>query len=316
MEKFIKKISIFLLLLTGIGIASFYTVSEYLASKASFEINQDVRYVVLGHSHPECAYNDSLIDSFQNLAISGESYFYTLPKLKEIIKSNPEIETVFLEFTNNQISSDINSWIWDEKYLSYHYVIYEPYINGRDKFFIFKHRPKNFIANLPIAFKGNLKKSLSGAKYNIPKEFGGYKYLRGDLFEYQEKMAKEGTDKEDFVEIQKEVSEIQLSYLQEIIDFLKANNIQYYLVRSPEHESYAGSANEDSYQKLLNERFAADPFIDLKDFPLTEEHFRDPEHLNFKGAKILSLWLNDLIKSGLLENGDIRIDHLSLERNL
>ena len=85
---------------------------------SDFELKDYPKYLVLGYSQPEYAFNDSLIIGLKNLAKGGESYFYTYYKPKEMIKNNPSIETVFIAFTNVNIVSKIDAWTWDCYYMS------------------------------------------------------------------------------------------------------------------------------------------------------------------------------------------------------
>ena len=293
MNKFIKDIGVFGVLLALLLFVAMFITKLTVQNRVSYNIDQRTSSIVLGHSHSECAFNDERIPGLENLSISGEAYFYTYTKLKEVVSSNENVDLVFIEFTNNQISESINDWVWKEKYLSYHYAIHGAFIDWRDKLLILKNNPRGYIANLPVVFKSMLKSALKGE--NLPSVYGGYTALEGDLFEYEKKDLKEGENKEDFVIINEKISEVQLNYLDKIISFLREKNIQMCLIRSPEHESYSGLENEDTYQDLLKNRFADVLFLDLKDFPLGKTHFRDPEHLNSTGANIVSDWLGNLL---------------------
>ena len=133
MRQFIQLSITFLIALFTLIFVS-VELSEYVVNKNSdFKLNKSTKYLVLGHSHPECAFNDSLIENFKNISQSGESYYYTYFKAKKIIEQNPSIETVFIEFTNNQINESMNSWIWKEKYMNYRYPRYSPFMNFTDK---------------------------------------------------------------------------------------------------------------------------------------------------------------------------------------
>ena len=83
-----------------------------IKNSANFKLKPQTKYLVLGHSHPECAFNDSLINNLKNLAQTGESYYYTYFKTIKVLEQNPSIEIVFVEFTNNQIYELMNNWIW------------------------------------------------------------------------------------------------------------------------------------------------------------------------------------------------------------
>ena len=82
MKYFIFKILIFSLSITvivGFGIG---WLNSSLDNAANFKIGTTSKYLILGHSHPQTAFNDSLIPDFLNKAQSGEAYFYTYLKAK------------------------------------------------------------------------------------------------------------------------------------------------------------------------------------------------------------------------------------------
>jgi len=84
MTLFIKKILSFFLLIAFTVLSVSFLFNSYINKKTQFSLSKNVTNIIFGHSHPEVAFNDSLISNFQNLAQSGESYFYTF--LKTILK--------------------------------------------------------------------------------------------------------------------------------------------------------------------------------------------------------------------------------------
>jgi hypothetical protein len=292
MKKFLVRLAIFSVCNLGLFLV-FVFLSSWLARQQNdFSIKQDTKFIILGHSHSECAYNDTLIDNFENFSQSGESYFYSIPKLEEIIRSNPQVKTVFLECTNNQMTGNVEEWIYGKKYLGYYYANYFPYIGFRSDFFIIGNQPAEYSRNFSIVCKDMLKKCIS--KHKIPYEYGGYKGVQGTLHSYQKDSSKHTN--EDFVQIKKGISEVQLNLLKEISNFLTDKKIELILIRTPQHSSYQGFANEDEYKKVIETEFSEVKFIDLVNFPLSDTDFRDPEHLNTKGAEKISGWMNKFLK--------------------
>src|SRR5690606_40009790 len=115
MKKFLLKISIFL---GGLFLIIFivFGANRYLSN---FRINSKDTTLIIGHSHSECAYNDSLISGVANYSDSGETYFYNYIKLRQLIKQNPQINKVLIEFTNNQIENFIDERTWEDKYIAH-----------------------------------------------------------------------------------------------------------------------------------------------------------------------------------------------------
>lgn len=275
-----------------------YLIKTKIDNGKYFSLSPDASCIILGHSHPECAFNDSLIDHFQNVAQSAESYFYTYLKLKKLLKNNPQVKTVLVEYTNNQLTLEMNRWTWGDKYLENQFPKYAAVMQSDDLKLLLQHNANSLFQSLSVAVKMNLF-FLAGncrnyIKYNT---WGGYLYL--------EKQNK------NFIKKEKEkigvasnssspISWINIEYLQKIIHLCKINKVAIFLVRSPLNPLYEGTNNEMQYQQILHEKLAGTPLLDFKDFPLPSNAFGDVEHLNYRGAKIFSVYFNHLMSEGLL----------------
>lgn len=249
----------------------------------------------MGHSHAEFAFNDSLIENTKNFANSAEPYFYTYSKLKLLIKHNPELENVLLEFSNNSVSKSMDDWIWADKYLNHRFTFYSPFLENSQF--------KTLLLNNPISTIGNYLKSIV---YNF------WKIFRNDI-DYTKYLGKysglerimQESEKVSFeVQAVSPISEENLNYLEKIIALCKENEINLVFIRTPQHESCAELANEPTFQKVYQERFSEILFLDLQPFPLTIKDFADVEHLNKNGAKKVSIFLNEILKEGILESDD------------
>jgi hypothetical protein len=267
--------------------------------------------LVIGHSHPECAFNDSLIDGLCNCSNSGEAYFYTFLKTKKIIEQNPQIKTVFIEFSNNQITKHMNDRIWGDKGELPRFPQYASFLGKDDFLLLYKNNSKGVKKNLPIAFRNNVNRVITGLHSNIK---GGYRYLIRDktdsLLVAQEKEKKIAVDSAN----NDELSDTNIAYLTKLIELLKENHIKIYLIRSPLHKKYEGYENEQIFQSVLSAKFSDMEFLDFSKYPLLNSEFGDLGHLNYRGAKRFSLWFNRLIQDGLLEKENKQ--HFIEEREL
>lgn len=288
--------SIFITLFVFYEILTF----KYIFLRADFKLESNPHYIVLGHSHPECAFNDSLISNFSNLAQSGESNFYTFQKVKEVLKQNKSIKTIFIEFTNNQIFEDSDKWIWGDKYISNRYPLYSSFMNMEDNKLLLNNNYKGFYNAFSISSKNKFLRIIKN-DFNYTKEIGGYNYLNKHKTDSLLNNTKNinGSDinlKDNF-----KISKFNILYLQKIINLSNNHNTRIVLIRSPLHERYSGYFNETVYQKILKSNFKNVEYLDLSKFSLRNEDFWDLEHLNFRGARKFSLWFDSLIKSGLID---------------
>lgn len=295
MKSFIVKVQMFLTVLITVLISLFLSY-RYLANFKLNDKNSD-SILIVGHSHPECAYNDSLIMNTVNFAESGESYFYTYVKVKKLIEQNPEIQTVLIEFTNNQIDYGMNEWIWNDENVNYRFPKYGAFMDAESYLLLLNHNPETLINSSKVLMKNSLKNIFTGFKFQDG--IGGFLYLDKNLADsvstkspVKAKKAKKSGN---------EVSKYNIKYLRETIDYLRYEKKDVFLVRSPQHKSYKGYRNEKQFQEILQAQFSDLEFLDFSNFPLPDSEFADYEHLNYKGAKKYSIWFNDLLKEGFLK---------------
>jgi len=287
-KKFIQrtvKFIVVLILLIGV-ILTFENI--IISNKSKFPIPLDCNSIIVGHSIPECAYNDSLIPGIKNIAQSGESYFYTLPKLSVVLDQNPQIENVFIEFTNNQINNNINEWIWSDKYLSYRYPIYSPFLDWNSQLLLVRKNAKSYFKALSLSLRHNLS-IIKTSDYNYTKKTGGYKrvniYMNDSLLGELKVLPINELANEN-------ISKYNLAYLNKVINVCKCYKKKIFIIRSPLHPQSRCRYNDSLYIKILKENFKDIEYLDFVDFKLSNEDFADLEHLNYKGAEKFSRWFS------------------------
>ena len=295
MKKIFLKL-LYLILLTIVLIFAYFKIEKSLFDKnISFKINSDTKYAVFGHSHAETAFNDSLISNFQNFSRSGDAYFYIYPKIKKIIAQNKNLNTVIIELTNNQVSKMMDEWTWGDIYLSTKFKNYEPFIDLEDQKVLLSH---NFSKYYDVFFtirKTNFWKMINNnyslSTYN---QFGGYNYLVNDK---ADSLLNNLTNKKS----EFGYSKTNIDYLEKIITMLENENIKVILLRVPIHPKSIENNNELLFNQIITEKFSTVEYLDFNSFYLETNQFGDLEHLNYRGAKVFSLWFDSLIKKGLFD---------------
>jgi hypothetical protein len=300
MKAFIKSIMLFFALLIGLILLIEVSTDAIIYKFAKFKLMSTPKYIILGHSHPECAYNDTLIHNFKNLAQSGESYYYTYFKVKKILEQNPSLEAVFIEYTNNQINYSMNNWIWGDKYISNKYANYAPFIPVRDQFLLMQNNLKGYLYAFSYANKHKIATLIRG-DYNFTNKIGGYLNLVRNETDSLLKCSNILNFEDDLRRnYSNNISETNLLYLRKIIQLVKKYDKKVFLIRSPQHPQYSEYKNETIYKRILEERFSDVEYLDFSHFPLSDSAFGDLEHLNYKGAAIFSTWFDRFIKDKLL----------------
>lgn len=295
MKTFIYKTVTFI----GISITTIFLIflltNKLISINAKFKI-APVKNVIIGHSHSECAFNDSIINNFKNLSQSGQSYFYSYQKIKKVIAQNQNIKNVFVEFSNNQIDSSMNNWIWDDQSISSRSQ-YLPFLEKKDVELLLSKNPKGFILGSSKSFRNNSMNILL-FQYNYSNKIGGYRWLDRSITDSLEK----NTEKQDVANNQNAIpiSQKNIEYLEKIVDVCRENKVNVYFIRSPQHVNLNSRKNEKDFMKIKNERFGDVEFLDFNDFPIENYEFADFGHLNHKGAKKFSVWFNNLLSNDLL----------------
>ena len=267
--------------------------------KADFSLPADTKYLVVGHSHPECSMNDSLIDNLYNLSKSAESYLYTLSKLNVILGQNPELSTIFLEFSNNQISKKTEKWIKEGNYLGEHFPLLSPFMEGTQHRLLFGNNFKEYLYKTATSINQNTTRIVQ-QDFFFTDELGGYYRQDIEKVDSLSVALKTGRYPED-KEIIHELSTLNLIYLKKIISLCEQKNKRIFLIRCPQHPLEPNLRNEEQFQRILNKDFNHVEFLDFNEIPLENSHFVDFGHLNHKGATLFSNWFNGMLKKGLLE---------------
>jgi len=251
--------------------------------------------VILGHSQPECAFNDSLIPGFKNASESGEAYFYTYIKCEKILEKNPQIKNVFIQFGVNNISKIMDTWTWGNKSISYRYPKFSPFMNSTEHKTLYFNNPKGALNSLPIFIKYQAKR-LFRTDFNYSDILGGHLSLTAEeRVEAESNLLNKDAPKETGI------SSINILMLQRIILLCKEKNKNVYLLRCPIMNKNKLSASEVLFEKIRGEYFSEIDFFDFSDFSLDNSNFRDPEHLNKLGANKFSLWFNHFFTSKIKE---------------
>jgi len=295
MRDFLRRLTVVASIL-GVLLALLVVACNLIINKkASFKIPAADTLVLFGHFHSEFAYNDTLIPGFKNLGSGGEAYFYTFRKMENVLAQNPQIRTVFIEFSNNQVTRRMNDWIWADSYMEAEYPIYAPFIPLQDHRYLFTHNFRGYINSSSFALKQQMISILAN-DYAYSKLIGRYFYTTANkvdsLIAVQHTMA-------DTVNYAL-TSPDNIRYLKACIDLCRAHGKKVWLVRTPTHQDFPVLKNEQLFQEIRNKHFGDVPFLDFSAFPIRNTELADLEHLNCYGASRFSAWVDKMLKGGLL----------------
>jgi hypothetical protein len=299
MKSFIYKTLSFIILLLVLVFGFEQITAKLIVSNTDFQLKNKPQYLVLGHSQPEHAFNDSLINGLKNLAEGGESYFWTYHKFKEVIKQNPSINTVFIAFTNNNIEQKRDAWTWDCYYMSSRLDRFAPLISIKGKLKLAYRNPYCFVNTMSFELKERFD-NLSDNNLIFTEKLGGYK-----ITEKKQKESYTPLNQEElrlqllnaFDPQHAKVSKHNLFYLDKLIKLCHKEGKKVVLMRLPQKENYEFWKNENQFQNVRHKYYANLPFLDFTVFPTTDDDFIDPSHMSYKGAKRFSIWIDQLLQT-------------------
>lgn len=293
MRKFIKKTAIFILPFFLALVVVSFLLKKYINSNTDFSLPKHINSIVLGHSQPEGAFNDSLISNTKNLCNGGEAYLYSFKKLQIVLEHNPQVKKVYVSFSNNQIEERMTDWTYDDTHLDQYFKKYNFAMDYTDYKQALKHNVSGVLKSEINSIISNSKTIIKHKNVFENNNFGGYLYLK--------RFKTDSLIKHNYIGFLKKkqtkgVSQINLDYLKKIVAYCKSKNVKLYFFRCPMHQKLFEIVNENQFQQIRKEQFSEIPFLDYHDFPLTNDEFGDFDHLNFKGAKKFSLYFNSEMK--------------------
>jgi hypothetical protein len=294
MKRLLKNLFVF------IGILAIFLGSCILLTiyRSDFKFDKEETMMVVGHSHSECSFHDKFISGLTNRSNSGQSYFYNYFKVQELIKDNPQLETIFIEFSNLDVLEQKENWIWGEEKMVEYFPKYAFYMDVRSHELLYENNPHIYKTLILPVLKRGISAVFKG--FELTEDTGKFQAL-------QDTMAGISRNEPNLqpVDISAiEVADLNLKYLEKMIELVRSSGIDVILVRSPLHPSYNGFQAEELFQKVRKDRFNNVKFLDFANFPLTASDFADAEHLNESGAKQFSVKFNQLLNSGILELQD------------
>jgi len=314
MSKFLNRTLIFIIILTIVVsvISIFYSqIKNKYLSNSNFVIDKKINILILGDSHSEAAFNDKIIPNSVNYAFSAEHYLFTYFKLKKIIEANPQINKVVLSFAAHNISKNIDDVIFLDTRNSRSFARYFMLLN-RESIWECKSNSQNWKINylkwkfsIPFQLKLELKliykvlffKKILVKDYPFIGKFYKSKHhvfsnLNNEILNHY--FTNNSISKE---------SDLNIKYLNKIVDFVRAKKIKLYLINTPQHKKYRERIPiffKKEYKllsnKLVNKDTSLIKIIDLSEININDTCYGDYHHVNYYGATIVSNKIIDVVK--------------------
>jgi hypothetical protein len=242
----------------------------------------------------QLAVNDSIVKGSINYGEEGETYFYTLQKLEALLPANPQIKTVFLEFTNNALSKQLDERTWRKNFLLSKLPKVTPFIDTREFMELAEETPGNTLKAYSSSAELSIKFLLSDQS-SFPAYSKWYRYYIEKKSTLDSLIA--AGHKTQETTLLNVPSQHAIAYIERIARLCSEHDVKLVLMRSPTHPIWSYRANETMLDSIRSAHFAEFPYLDLSDFPLEHKDFRDDSHLNYLGARKLSLHIDSLLST-------------------
>ena len=288
MKKLIKR-GVLFLIITGI-VSLIVGLLSVLISKKTFDykFKEEKNILIVGNSHTECSVNDSIISNSVNLSQSASSYFYSYMKIRDFTKHNPQIDTLIISFSDNDLFSEKEKWFSSSEKINNKMTRHIVLFNKDDYLDLFKSNP------LEVSFQTFI---LYSDFYNLHTQkrdfIGSYNKINVNkideaIIEFNRRPPK----------ICEERADSELEYLIKIYEFTQEHKIKLILLNTPIHpilEKHFSVIKPRNLQ-IVSENMPNATYFDHTSFVLKNSDYADLGHLNNKGSTKYSEFLQLLFR--------------------
>ena len=296
MKKFLFKslrFSAFLIIFAAFLFIVYSIIINVLPVK--YHPDNGISEIFVGDSHIQCSVVDSLLVGAKNLGESSESFYYSYYKLKLILKADHNIKKVFLGYSYHSLSNYYDAFLkgtysnatspdyfyilpmWEQMKLLYWNIRNFPYylkslVEGGNEFLL-GSRDLSYLGGYMNRFR---KAKVSRKFMNQRLDFQFYSEDRLNGF-----------------------SNINLYYLNKIIQLCRNRNVDLILLSTPLHPYYRSRIPENylsKYNQIIQENNLK--LIDFSRWVMDDScYVPDGDHVSVKGAlkvtQALKKFIND-----------------------
>jgi len=262
-----------------------------------FKLDKNISIIVAGDSHTQSSVNDSILKHSVNVSQSSEPYLYSYSILKFLIKNNPQITTVILGYSFNNLTESYDEVIFEEEWTKLNYPKYLPILDAESYWLLITRNNVGMLKSLPNICSATLEVMIKpvvissfpflGHYYGSPQSNMNDSTI--DIAINRHYLKDSGDQK---------LSDIQVEYLRKIVQFCNQRKVKVILLNTPVNRKYFDKIPAKfirEYYSVAKELEQQTIFFDLHDYYLADNCFGDGDHLNMYGAEILSRKLDSLL---------------------
>jgi hypothetical protein len=287
MKKFIKR-GVLFLIITGIVSLVVGFLSVFISKQTfDYKIKEKKNILIVGNSHTECSINDSILSNSINLSQSASSYFYSYMKIREFTKYNPQIDTVIISFSDNDLFSEKEKWFSSSEKINNKMTRHIILFNKDDYLDLFKSNPIEVIVQTFILYS----------------DFYNLHTKKRDFIGSYNKINVNKID-EDIIEFNRSppiidsiIAITELQYLLKIYNFTQENEIKLILLNTPIYpilEKHFSVIRQRNCSSIARDQMPNATYSDHTSFVLKNSDYADLSHLNNKGSNKYSEFLQSI----------------------
>jgi len=229
-----------------------------------------------------------------NTSLSGECYYYTYYRLEKILNNDNNLKYILLGLAFSNFGENHDNLIYKTEEIKNMYPRYFLILEDKEKISLLKKNPNGLLKSTPYILKSAIITFLKANKYaNYP--FWGF-FSDDKNTNLSDENIKAAINRHYFnnnSDLLQSFSALQLEYLLKIIDLCSKKNIRLYLINTPVSNEYFSKIPEKfiTYYYNIVKKIKSNKnikILDYHDYQLPKNCFRDADHLNSNGAKIIS----------------------------
>lgn len=244
-----------------------------------FDTDKSKHILFLGDSQLECDIDEAYFPEAFNRCKSSDSYLFCYAKLKEMVKSNPQIDTLIVSFSHTSMSPEVDNRMHTEG-IEKRLLLYMPFLTLDDlKWFSFTEIGENL---LNFLFPSSWPKAETR---------GGFNSRPSSEFYAPHTYTELCDDTKESLKVSEYKNDCAKFYLDKIEYFARINNIKLILLTPP---VYNTKYRSDFWQKELERDYSHFVHINCETM-ISDSLFYDFSHLNENGAKEFSILLQRML---------------------
>jgi hypothetical protein len=211
-------------------LATLLVSTKAVSAYFPFRLNEDTTTIILGDSHPQCGINDAILPHSKNFCEGSDTYFYSYVKLKNLLRHNPQIDTLILGYSYHNIEIGQDKWLVDDYLNSYKLPLYFFMFDRDDLNDYAQFNPTEFIECIPRIISKNavnlyrVSQNQPISRFNI----GAHKSIAHEVSEKERREALSYSDQSAIVH-----GKADIVYLKKINDLCSEKKVKLILVGPP-----------------------------------------------------------------------------------